>query len=926
MPDDPYEPTGVLPSLLRYLDRFGQVGRHGLRSIYDVATGDPASAGRNLKSAALQGVDILGDTIDAPLPGNLIPAATGPEDYMSGAELVGAGDMAPGVGRTVLDVGVGLATDPLTYLSFGTLPAAKAAATGAKGAVNIGIPALKPDLIQFATKEAMDPLSMIGRAADVGSKKAAGAIDRAIAKGSTVSGDLSGPVTRGLETAKSKVKATMGWDQLTAPIRNQLAQAKALGGASAKVFQNRTKQALAGLSQEERVLLSDAIDGVDWGSLNPRQVGAMVDIDAAMAAKGGRGTIDERIDYLTAKYGYDPVKLKAAAADMQRISNDMWDEGVAKGVYEMHPIAQKGRPDYLQRRWEFEPDAVTSKPAGGPSGIASAKLDTPQDIINFYNQNKTQFERDSLIRMAKRAQQQGTLVERGTLAKAYGTAGKTLSNDGAAEAVANINKLTQSGALNADEARRLSTAIQGMPGRGTVGQALATANRFVKPALVYGVIFPKVGSMVRNKVGMVWQAASTPGAGLKGAGDQLRTSLEDLFRSADDAYGSLVYGGKKFQGDDIGQSLQVLDQVYKSAKNADDVIAQLNQLGRADLADAVKHGVMDGFVDTERLIGELKRTAGKQKWSDLYDAPGAMFQAIEQRGRLREYLRERAIPGMAPDQAARNVKDAFLDYTVTGPENRALRDIIPFAQFIAQSIPQQAKLLSNKPWVGAAAAPLFYDPSGEQDPTYPWMQGKTVIPAGESSETGNPLYLSGFGLPIEALSAIPNLSADPREAGRDIQRNQLASMQPLVKTAIGYTTGEDPYFGTPFGTYSKLPIVGEAGAVGRGLNVAAGTGLMDIIPGVTLARQVGQMTQGDRPLGARIADVSFGAKLTEVDPDLAEQKVLTDYLAQRPEIKQYRGYYQQGEKDPELSSLLDALRESKKRSKEKRLAAAAAAP
>ena len=276
---DPYEPAGVLPSLLRYLDRYGQVGRHGLRSGYDLITGDPASAGRNVRSAALQGVDILGETIDAPLPGDWIPSATGPEDYMSGSELVGAGDMKPGLGRTALDVGVGIATDPLTYLSFGVLPAAKAAATGAKGAVNIGIPAIAPDLIQFATKEAMDPLSMIGRAADAGSKRAAGAIDNVLARGATTSGNLTGPVTRGLETAKSKVRATMGWDQLTEPIRAQLAQAKALGGVSAKVFQNRTKAALAGLSQEERVLLSDAIDGVDWGSLNHKKVGTLEDID-----------------------------------------------------------------------------------------------------------------------------------------------------------------------------------------------------------------------------------------------------------------------------------------------------------------------------------------------------------------------------------------------------------------------------------------------------------------------------------------------------------------------------------------------------------------------------------------------------------------------------------------------------------------------
>jgi hypothetical protein len=232
-------------------------------------------------------------------------------------------------------------------------------------------------------------------------------------------------------------------------------------------------------------------------------------------------------------------------------------------------------------------------------------------------------------------------------------------------------------------------------------------------------------------------------------------------------------------------------------------------------------------------------------------------------------------------------------------------------------------MLSQYPATAVGLAPLFYDPSGDESPVYPYMQGKTRIGIGEDT-AGNAMYLSGFGLPVESIGMLPNLSANIRSAGRDVQQGLLASTQPLLKTAAAFATGKDPYFGTAYGSYSKLPIIGEAGEFGRKANMALGTGVGEPF-GAGILRQIGQATDERKPVGWRAVDLLTGAKLTAVDPDIAQQRVLSDYLESRPEVNQYRTYYM-NEPDAEFSSLMSELRSAKQRAKKAREAAAAAAP
>ena len=96
---------GAFLSALDWIDRPGQVVRNVLR-------GDLGAAGR-------QATDFVGDTIDAVLPGDLIGAATKDADYVSGSELVGIDRKESPWLALAGDIGIGIATDPLTYTGLG---------------------------------------------------------------------------------------------------------------------------------------------------------------------------------------------------------------------------------------------------------------------------------------------------------------------------------------------------------------------------------------------------------------------------------------------------------------------------------------------------------------------------------------------------------------------------------------------------------------------------------------------------------------------------------------------------------------------------------------------------------------------------------------------------------------------------------------
>lgn len=187
------------------------------------------------------------------------------------------------------------------------------------------------------------------------------------------------------------------------------------------------------------------------------------------------------------------------------------------------------------------------------------------------------------------------------------------------------------------------------------------------------------------------------------------------------------------------------------------------------------------------------------------------------------------------------------------------------------------------------------------------MEGKLNIGIGKD-DAGNSQYASGFGLPFESLNQIPG-------SFRDLKRNVIGSSNPVLKSLWAATSGEDPYFETPYGSYDKLPGYGEAGDVGRAYNMAAGTGLIQ--PLDSPLRFLDQLLDERRGAGTKALDLLTGAKVVNVDPDLALQQQLQEALKENPDVRQYRGYYAD-EGDDATQALIRAYQDAKARMKAKR--------
>jgi hypothetical protein len=457
-----------------------------------------------------------------------------------------------------------------------------------------------------------------------------------------------------------------------------------------------------------------------------------------------------------------------------------------------------------------------------------------------------------------------------------------------------------------EEAAVLLNALNGLAPRGAFTGALAKLNAAFKGPAVFGAVIPKLGSITRNLTGGLFQQMANAAA----RGDVPRAAaalIPNWLKSIDD-------GIEQLFGARIGKNeFAEVDKAYKLSGGDPRKVSSAIQ--DPVMRSAVERGVLgNNFINTEGLIKSTSEGGWKAFGKNLYQYPAAMFRGAEQRMRYGLY-KSLIKKGASEESAAKTVMDTFFDYSISGVENRAARDVIPFFQFMAKAIPQQAQFLAEKPLAASLLANL--QGGGDGGPIYPWMEGKANIPIGQD-EQGNQQYLANLGLPVEALNWLPNPSADPMQLGRQVQQNQIGALQPLLKTGVAVATGEDPYFGTPFGSYTKVAgqDLGRPGAV---INQLLGTGL----PGAAAISGLlgmGAKTTDDRTsLGDKAVNLLTGAKITSVDPDVALRQKLQAYLETNPNVQQYRGFFQSNP-DDETQSLLDSLNKAKADIKAKRQA------
>ncbi len=471
-----------------------------------------------------------------------------------------------------------------------------------------------------------------------------------------------------------------------------------------------------------------------------------------------------------------------------------------------------------------------------------------------------------------------------------------------------------------------------MPARSGLMEALHKANTIFKPAAVAGVGIPRVGSIVQNITGFPQQLAMQ--GEWKEAGRQVMRTPATLKEAARKTLQG--YGGN-LAPTELGKDADLIQHALENAGGrASNALQILESQGRGDLVDALKHGVIDGFASAEmttnniRNSGLLKNLAGKvglgevgkERLGNALAAPGEGFQAAEHAGRLgtfksmRDDLMAQGVPREeAARQAAERTTGAMYDYSTLTPENRALRDIVPFGAFQTNAIRQGANFLAKNPVAAVAASSAL----GQHDngPVYPSMAGHLNIPLGLDA-SGKQSYITSLGLPIEALGNIPNLSADLPDFGRQVEQDVVGASHPLLKSAYQTVSSRDPYFGTDSG-YDR--IAGQpAGAAGRLYNRIGATGLIQ--PLISPIAQIGSLIDAKGTLPEDLLGLTTGAKIAHVDEDMALRQQLDESLKRNPSVKAYTSLYSESD-DPETKALLHQLAEAKKRVSAKRKAAQA---
>lgn len=859
---------GTLQSILDW------AGRPGTAAL-DLLTGHPGGAAR-------EAVDFLLGPARA-LTGDLIPEVSRPEDERTLASV--AGVTQPGLAKTGLDL-AGAALNPLTYVGFG-----------------------KGRGVRFAGKtvaadgQTVDPLTLIGKGAE-----------KLISK-------LPEKAQEKVASAKQGIKNTLGWHTISNENRDLLSQAAAARSNVSRAGIAETERIMKDLSHPERAAVFDVLNDLKHGE--PGKHGTL-----------GGGDIASRLAAHSIAPELKPHVAQALEQVQKYTKAQLAEKAGPNGDINIFPEGAVGADDYIQRSFSGLPSEPEANLLGGaPQALKHRTIHSGEHLAAYLNENPgVKLERDAAVALGRRADQQGRLAQKATLAKgllkeSYTHLADPKTRAGVEEIIGGLEK------ADPDLYHSLNTAYNGMGKQTGVIGALAKANRVFKPAAVYGIVFPRISSIVRNTLAFPTQAGAVEGIPGSVALGQVKNIPANIIGAIDDGVAK-AFGARAFKGNRLSADMDLIESAFKNSGGvAANARKMLLDAKRQDLVYALDHGVLDDFVSSEKMMDELTgggmarklmTKAGlsrktQQKVLNIADAPAAAFSGTEQRAKLTVFKELMETHKLPVEEAARLTKESFFDYNAVAPANRTLRTLIPFAAFSTNAVRQQGKWISRVPAVATIAGGL-YGQGNNDAPVYPYLSGQAHVGIGRNDQ-GDSQYLTGFGLPIESLNQIPNLTGG--NAGDEILRTSVGSAQPLLKSAVAFTTGKDPYFQTPYGSYDKAPRAvqalgaGENGTAGRLWNEIEGTGLIQ--PLANPVNQIDQLTDPRLSAGTKAVNMLTGSRVVTVDENKALQQILDRYLQSLPQVQKSVHLYDRS-KDPATQQVLHQLDAAKKRVSDRRKA------
>lgn len=828
----------------------------------------------NFEGAGRQVVDLLGDVVDAQLPGDWIDHISRRQDKPEFSDVVGG--MEPGLAKFAVDVVGGAATDPTTFI----------------------------------------PGAAVGKVLGAGGKLAG--------KGLAVADKFAPGTSAAVGKFGHGVRKTFAALKPTKKVAEDVAEAKAVGGTTRQAAQEYPAEAFKGIDPVVQRRTVEMLRGVS-SEMGPGYADLGVAPTSKFVTKPHQmQLLDERL----AKMPWPDAEKDAVRQSAERVvdyTRGQFSQGVADDVFGLPDDIsatssmatrqlEQAPADYFPGRFDLAQSAgLPAAQAPSPSMLKAKSLTNPTELSEHLSRTGSQLDTDVPGVLGEYGEQMGRASQSAAIGKKTVGAGfRALTDEPSRAAMSQaIDGLRQAGDL--DSAHVLETTFKGLAPPGKFVQTLAKLNKPFKAAATGGILVPRLNFTAGNVMSAVWQAFSNP--------ESRAQTGKTLMRVLPTVFGSIGDGLKQLGIASIPESKAAL--VARAARESGGTRhGMMARITDNRLRAAVEHGVLDGgFVNTEQLMANAaaqgKGAKSLQNW--LY-WPQAIMKGSEQRlryGMFDDIATANIKAGMpeaqAYKEAARITSDTLLDYDVVSAENRAARGGFPFLQFVAKTVPQQAKLMAEQP---AVAGTISRAVSGDPEPIYPYMEGKLNIPVGED-ETGNDQYLSSLRLPFESLGAIPNLSSSPQAMGKDVARNVVGASHPLLKTIFSAVAGEDPFFDTPFGSYSKLPGNIEGGEAGRLYNMLAGTGLIQ--PVASIANTAGKFADDRTSAGEKALSLLTGAKLQSVDTDLAMQQQLTEALAANPNVRQHRSFYAQ-DGDDTTDQLIRAYLEAKARVKAKRQA------
>lgn len=597
-------------------------------------------------------------------------------------------------------------------------------------------------------------------------------------------------------------------------------------------------------------------------------------------------------------------------------------------------IAKESPRDYVQRSYSGLTHEGDLKLTGNPQTLNERTLKETEKLTDYLNNNPgVKIEEDIGHALLNRSGQQARMGRSSTVAKglieeraaaaqakqvaeaaggpaaelnaadhaALGARFKTLA-EGSREAANTV--IDDIAKTMPEDAQVFRDALNGLAPRGATTAALAKMNGFFKPYAVYGAFWPKFSGTMRNVLAGQWMV---------GSNKEARRSLGASFKAVPGVLSGAINDGiEKLFG--VRLRPNEFAEVENAMKNSGGVLSRaLPQIQNPTMRAAVENGVLDNnFVNAEKLLSANDATGLRGKLRTWMEWPGSLFQGSEQRMRYAVFKDLVETHGVPAQEAGRIASETFYSYRQASKENRLARDLVPFWQFTAKSVPQQAKLLQEKPWL-AVGLSQAYGANRNGDPLYAHQTDKLTIPLGTNAQ-GDRIVASGLGLPFESLGSIPNPSANLADFGRQIERDVVGSAQPGVKSLFGLVSGEDPYFASDYGRYSKVGGV-DLGEVGRGWNIATGAGLGAPID--QPIRSIGNLLDSRKGFGEKLVDNLTGANVQAVNPDLALQQQLQEALSTRPGVKRFVSLSADSG-DEETQALIESLKAARKRVKDRR--------